>query len=98
MALALALLLPMVSTSATEGWRHILLAGCGAILAGIAFDLVRFVRSYLRRGHCAITVGLRGGDVYRIAGVPEPALAQFVERARASGAQPTRKGERRLES
>ena len=82
LTLVMALLLPAVANTSSESYRHLLLAGCGAILAGIAFDLVRFVRSYLRRGHCAITVGVRGGDTYRIAGVPEPVLAQFLERAR----------------
>lgn len=81
LTLLVALALPVVSPDG-DALRYGLLAGCGAVLAGIALDLTRFLASYLQRGHCTVTVAVHGGDTYRLAGVPAPAVARFAEAAR----------------
>lgn len=79
-----ALLLPLVVSPHSEAARIVPLYAACAVLVGIAFDLLRFVRAYLWRGHCAITLGVQGGDVYHLGGVSEATLGQFVERIRAA--------------
>lgn len=81
LTLLAALALPILPSDG-EILRYALLAACGAVLAGIALDLTDFLASYLQRGHCNVTVAVRGGDTYRLTGVPAPAVARFAEAAR----------------
>jgi hypothetical protein len=90
--LVLALLLPSLAADGPTVWREVLLVVCGALLAGIALDLLRFAPAFLRSGQCAISVDVRGGGRIRLAGVPEAELERFVAAARARGApQPASK-------
>jgi hypothetical protein len=77
-----ALVLSVVSPDSSDAVRYGLFAACGAVLAGIAIDLMRFLASYLQRGHCTVTIDVHGGDRYRLAGVPTPAVLRFAEVAR----------------
>jgi hypothetical protein len=80
--LSVAFAVPFLLPDGDDPWRQGLLVVCGAVLAGTALDLTRFLFSHLQRGHCTVTVDLDGGDTYRLAGVPKPAVARFAEAAR----------------
>jgi hypothetical protein len=83
LTLCVAFAVPFFFQEDVGGWRPGLLAACAAVLAGIALDLTRFLFTHLQRGHCAVTVGLDGGETFRLVGVPKPAVARFAEAARA---------------